>query len=321
MATVTPDQALRELVGIYERAARQIDVLARRALARGAIGTAAYRQQQLASIAIVLGRLRTEGAQAALNATTISYLAGMTAVDQVTGVDVAGAFTSVHQRAIAQLAVNMSRPLAAAATQLGTNVQRTFALADRIDGALGPDTLAGFLGRRVDDESRRQALRTIAEHIAHGSTRRDASNVLRGRLERAARAGTTEALQLVRDELTGEARAAFIDRAGRRWELDVYTRMVARTTTAEAATAGTIGRLRDNDMDLVTISDHGTQTPLCQEFEGHTYSISGRDNRYPRLRLYPPFHPGCQHYVMPAETTFEDFERALAAGVDPAAAQ
>lgn len=320
-AVLPAEQAQAELIRIYAQAALQCKQMAQDALNRGAIGTAEYRQAQIKRILQVLAVTKNQGAAAALRVATSSYLSTLRAVDRVTigGAELNAGFGGVHQDAIHAIAVNMSRPLAAAADQLGKRVADTFEMADMLEGALGPDAPGGFLGRRVDDRARKAALQTVAEHLALGSTRRDASRVLKQRITKLAQEGTADALQMVHDEMTNEVRAAFIDRAGRRWDLDVYTRMVARTTTREATTRATINRLQDHGMHLVTVSDHGTLTPLCAEFEGRTFTIGAGSDDYPKLELYPPFHPSCQHYLTPAAATFEDFERELAAAkVEPA---
>jgi hypothetical protein len=160
----------------------------------------------------------------------------------------------------------------------------------RLDGAVT------LIGRRTVDVFRAVALQEVAVGVAAGDTRRQVSAAIEKHLVE----------ERVADAVTG-----FVDRAGRRWGLDHYAQMVARTTTREAMTTATVARMTDHELDLVTISDHGTTTPICQEFEGNTYSLTGKTPGYEVIAELPPFHPGCQHVVTPAGANFEDFERAL----------
>ena len=65
----------------------------------------------------------------------------------------------------------------------------------------------------------------------------------------------------IRDRLASEAGPAFFDRRGRRWDLADYAEMVARTTTREAMTEGTINRLREHGITLAQVSRH-----VCNDF-------------------------------------------------------
>jgi hypothetical protein len=85
---------------------------------------------------------------------------------------------------------------------------------------------------------------------------------------------------------------------GRKYRVDYYAEMVARTRTREAQTAATIDMIRAFGEDLVRISDHNTTTPICKPHEGRIYSITGLGG-YPLLVETPPYHPNCQHVVTP----------------------
>lgn len=60
----------------------------------------------------------------------------------------------------------------------------------------------------------------------------------------------------------------FTDRSGRRWRLHSYVEMAVRTASARAAIDGQADRLRTLDVDLVYISDHVQECPLCRPWEG-----------------------------------------------------
>jgi hypothetical protein len=105
----------------------------------------------------------------------------------------------------------------------------------------------------------------------------------------------------------------FTDRAGRRWDLSVYARMVARTVAAEARSEATVNTLIDRGVDLVTVSKHPHPHDVCSRFEGRVYSISGGHPRYTKLRERPPFHPNCRHVL-------REYRRGDGSRVRPASA-
>lgn len=164
------------------------------------------------------------------------------------------------------------------------------ALGHRLDGAVRT------VGREADDVFRRIGLEETGGGFARGDTGRAVAARIRSRL-------------------ADEGVTAFVDRRGRRWRLETYAAMVARTTAREAATLGTVNSMLEMGEDLVKVSDHDTQTPLCERFEGKTYSLTGKSGRYPRISAYPPFHPNCQHVLLPAPVAFEEWERELGLAV------
>ena len=93
--------------------------------------------------------------------------------------------------------------------------------------------------------------------------------------------------------------SALIEINGKFWQIRKYAKMVARTELRTAQTKATIDQCNKFDNDLVEVSDHGCDCTLCQEFEGNVYSISGRSMTYPILPAWTPFHPNCQHSILP----------------------
>lgn len=82
---------------------------------------------------------------------------------------------------------------------------------------------------------------------------------------------------------------------------DAYARLVARSTTREASNLGRINQGVELGQDLVQMTSHNSPCPICSQYEGRVYSISGRDKRYPHLystafsRGYNNIHPNCRH--------------------------
>jgi len=91
----------------------------------------------------------------------------------------------------------------------------------------------------------------------------------------------------------------FVDRAGRKWDLERYANMVARTVTRQASVAATVDACSRHDHDLVQVSSHGTDCPICKPLEGQIFSLSGNDPRYPKWNYQIPAHPNCKHVIAP----------------------
>ena len=91
----------------------------------------------------------------------------------------------------------------------------------------------------------------------------------------------------------------FVDKSGRKWDLDSYASMVARTVTKQAATAATVDACGRHDHDLVQVSSHGTDCPICKPLEGQIFSLSGNNPKYPKWEYQIPAHPNCKHVITP----------------------
>lgn len=37
--------------------------------------------------------------------------------------------------------------------------------------------------------------------------------------------------------------------------------------------------------------------PICKQYEGNKYSLTGKTKKYPKLSIFPPFHPNCSHVI------------------------
>ncbi len=115
----------------------------------------------------------------------------------------------------------------------------------------------------------------------------------------------TEALR--RDGIT-----AFVDKAGRNWNLHTYGSMVLRTTSRQAEVLAVL--TQDPEQDLYQISAHGSTCKLCASLEGRVYSKSGQDPDFPPLAAafgkmdkagpdtlensWLNIHPNCLHQLL-----------------------
>ena len=75
--------------------------------------------------------------------------------------------------------------------------------------------------------------------------------------------------------------------------------MVARTRLRKVQSDAVIETAKQFESDLVEISDHGTETEICEQYEGNVYSLFGKTPGYDVIDQYPPFHPNCQHHMFP----------------------
>jgi len=148
------------------------------------------------------------------------------------------------------------------------------------------------VGRSADDVFRRVILKETAVTVAAGLGPRAQAITARRALEQ-------------------EGLASFVDKRGAKWSLDNYSSMAIQTTTRSAATEATVREMGENGRDLIAMSRHANACDMCKPWEGRTYSISGRDPRYPPLTVSAPVHPRCSHVMYPATATLEDIEREL----------
>lgn len=109
-----------------------------------------------------------------------------------------------------------------------------------------------------------------------------------------------EAAQKVLNTFANKGVTGFIDKSGRSWNLPSYAEMATRTSSGRAAIDGHLNRAQDNDRDLVIVSDHAGECPLCRSWERRVLSISGESDKYPSMsdaRSAGLFHPSCRHTV------------------------
>lgn len=170
---------------------------------------------------------------------------------------------------------------------------RRHAIAAIVDSATARlDSSLVTVGRQFDDTFRRVGLQQAARQLERELPEHAAAAVMRQ--------------ELMKRGLTG-----LVDRSGRRWRLQHYSRMVIRTTTSEAANRGVADAVLTVGRDLVRISlpeghtgchhhkKQHDQSP-CVELEGKTLSLTGHTPGYPVIHQIPPFHPNCQHGLAPA---------------------
>jgi hypothetical protein len=103
-----------------------------------------------------------------------------------------------------------------------------------------------------------------------------------------------------REQLAERGVTGFKDRSGKMWNMRTYTEMVARTTTQQAHTEGTLNRLSEQDHDLIIVSRHKGACSLCAPWEGKVLSITGKTKGYPtfeQAKAAGLMHCNCRHAV------------------------
>jgi hypothetical protein len=143
-------------------------------------------------------------------------------------------------------------------------------IARELDGRL--DSSLRTVGRQARDIYRQVGLEEAAIGIIRGQPRREISASVKRRL-------------------VAHGVSGFVDRADRHWQLDVYARMVARTSSREAMTVATAQRLMEGGHDLIQISTHPHPHDVCTPFDGKVFSLTGETPGFPRVTKLPPFHP------------------------------
>ena len=109
---------------------------------------------------------------------------------------------------------------------------------------------------------------------------------------------TLRGLRSVREYLQQQYGTSVI--AGRRsYKAADYATLVGRTKFHEAQAQAAKMTALNYDTDLVLVSNHNTDSSICQPYEAKIYSIGGRSRDFPVLQNTPPFHPNCQHTLYP----------------------
>lgn len=256
------------LVRLYELADARLQSLVNQALISGTTAKLRYRRRVMAQVRDLLTEVRAERDPQARAVVLGAYDDGL---------------RIAHP--------DESRRSIKGALGGGPHKQALEILIDALNTDL--DTAEATVGRRVNDLFRREQLKTIAEQLAVGDTRRDAARALQTALQRQ---GTT----------------AFVDRAGRQWSLATYTAMVSRTLPREAMSTATKNRMLERGLDLIAIDRHPHQADACSPYDGKTFSLTGDTPGYPVINKLPPFHPQCKHTAFPARENFTAALEAMA---------
>jgi len=265
-----------QVIKLYEVAQRRLDDQIRADLADGKrMASRKYRERRLAIIQSDLSALQTMAVPRAADLMVRAYQTGAAHVSGQLGVGTVEFGTGIHRTAIGLLADNV---------------------------VAGLNGAAEMVGRRVSDIYRQLGLEAASQTILEGSALRPAAQALGQSL---VSAGVTSVA-------ADGSVIALVDAGGRAWQLDRYTTMVVRTTTAEAQTRGAVNQLLEAGMDLVEIVV-ADPCPLCAPYEGNIYSLTGATDLYETLDVMPPFHPNCACSLEAAAVQMPDTADSAAA--------
>jgi len=141
--------------------------------------------------------------------------------------------------------------------------------------------------------------------------------VISGLLDETIQSGgsRTDLQRLIRIHFDRDVREKkFININGRNYNLTKYAENVARTRLRTVQTRGVLNTCQQYDNDLVEVSDHGSEfVDQCLDYEGNTYSIGGKTPGYEVLDIWPPFHPQCEHSIMPTSILAQEARKHLPA--------
>ncbi len=154
-----------------------------------------------------------------------------------------------------------------------------------------------FIGRQVKDNIQKAVEDAVSLKLTTNETLRECKeNILKNFAENGISAIKTKNNRYIR--------------------MDAYAEMIARSTTREVTNTATIKQVQELGYDLVKISEHSGACPICEQYQGRVYSISGKDKRFPRLDVafssgYANIHPRCRHVLEPFIEELNDVDKYI----------
>jgi hypothetical protein len=106
----------------------------------------------------------------------------------------------------------------------------------------------------------------------------------------------------VANVLKDASATAVVSASGRRQGIDSYASSVARSILTDAQWQGTSNTIIEEGYDLVQVSDHFGECPLCRPWENEVLSLTGRTRGYATLAEATGAglkHVNCRHAISP----------------------
>ena len=174
--------------------------------------------------------------------------------------------------------------------------------------ALGIDVPGSMATTRIDRLMKLQdELRGKVETVGHAILR-DSMDKYREIVGQSLQVGLLhvenheQLMQRTLNRFADEGIFGFIDRAGRKWGMGEYTEMATRTGMMHAALEGYAVQAAQYGVDLIIITDHSDECPLCRPWENRVLSLTGAERDNPECtgtlaeaQRAGLFHPNCLH--------------------------
>jgi hypothetical protein len=109
-----------------------------------------------------------------------------------------------------------------------------------------------------------------------------------------------QATQAALNKMADAGLSGFVDAKGRKWDMASYAEMSIRSAVVQASVDGHVKQLSEYGRNLVIVSEHTRECPLCRPWEGKVLCTDGSDPKYPTLaaaRTGGLFHPNCGHTI------------------------
>ncbi|MPM72226.1 hypothetical protein SDC9_119199 [bioreactor metagenome] len=133
---------------------------------------------------------------------------------------------------------------------------------------------------------------------------------------------TGQTIKQLQDELVNNlikrGIGGITDKRGRVIPFTSYAELLSRSIVAETQNTCVMNVAKEHDKDLVKMTQHNTTCPICAVYEGRVYSLTGKDERFPKLSNIPGFnkgynniHPRCRHRITPYIEKYNDVKEDI----------
>lgn len=145
---------------------------------------------------------------------------------------------------------------------------------------------------QIQKKIRQITLKAISENITLGYGMKTIRNEMR------------EKIKKLQEELQDSANVAIIDSANRKWTVEHYTEMLARTKLTQIHTEATRNEAVDRGALYATISVNPKTWDACRYHQGRIIKLDpNAEGSYPTYeelqRSGQIFHPNCKHHIQP----------------------
>lgn len=107
-----------------------------------------------------------------------------------------------------------------------------------------------------------------------------------------------------------------IDRAGKHWDPEVYTRLVISNAITQVSNEAELARFKEYGGKLVRVSSHAACRPTHRPYQDNIYCFNGSSETYKNLREATNYGTAgglcginCRHYLMPYIPDVGEFKR------------